>query len=348
MSGRDPEQPDADHTDPDHTDPEQPDPKHTQPEHPARPTGPAAAMRAAILAAGRSARVEKFVATAPISRNVAARFVAGQSVADAVATSTGLRDNGLLISIDYLGEDTADAAGAAATVAAYRDLLTGLQEAGLTGDAEVSLKLSALGAAFDAGLALASAAAICAVARDAGTFVTVDMEGSATVDATLTAVQALRADFPQTGAVLQAQLRRTEADTRDFAVAGSRVRLCKGAYAEAASVAFQTRAEVRDAYRRSLRILIDGPGVPLIATHDPDLLTAAAGMLSLSGRTADTYEVQLLHGVRIAEQRRLAGEGRRVRVYLPYGTEWYGYLMRRLAERPANLSFFLRALVDRA
>jgi proline dehydrogenase len=170
------------------------------------------------------------------------------------------------------------------------------------------------------------------------------MEDHTTTDATLAAVVALRADFPDVGAVLQASLRRTEADCRDLATAGSRVRLCKGAYREPASVAFQDSADVDLSYVRCLRLLLRGGGYPMVATHDPRLVAIAAAMAVQAGRVRGEYEYQMLFGVRPEEQRRLAARGEKIRVYLPYGTQWYPYLMRRLAERPANVAFFVRAL----
>ena len=144
--------------------------------------------------------------------------------------------------------------------------------------------------------------------------------------------------------MLQAYLRRTEADCRDLAVPGSRVRLCKGAYDEPATVAYRDRAEVDRSYVRCLRILMDGPGYPMVATHDPRLLRIAAFLARSAGRSADSYEYQMLYGVRTDLQAALADRGERVRVYVPYGEQWYGYFMRRLAERPANTAFFARAL----
>jgi proline dehydrogenase len=156
-----------------------------------------------------------------------------------------------------------------------------------------------------------------------------------------------RADFPDTAAVLQSYLRRTEGDCRDLAVAGSRVRLCKGAYNEPASVAFSTKDEVDRSYVRCLNVLLAGDGYPMWATHDPRLIDIALARAESFGRAPGQYEFQMLYGIRPKEQRRLAADGQTVRVYLPYGQQWYGYLMRRLAERPANLVFFLRSLVSK-
>ena len=305
-------------------------------------------LRQAILAAARNATVKRVVAGAPLSRNVVRRFVAGETAEDAVRAATALLGSGLTVSLDHLGEDTLDAGQADATVKAYLVLLQQISEAGLAagGRTEVSVKLTAVGQAIDRALALDNARQICEAARAAGTTVTLDMEDSTTTDATLEVLRTLRADFPDTGAVLQSYLRRTEADCRDLAYPGSRVRLCKGAYREPESVAYQSTAEVDRSYVRCLTILMAGAGYPMVASHDPRLVTVA-GQLA-AGRAQGTYEYQMLYGIRPLEQRRLAAAGETVRVYTPYGAEWYGYLMRRLAERPANLTFFLRALVSRS
>ena len=181
----------------------------------------------------------------------------------------------------------------------------------------------------------------------AGTTVTLDMEDHETTDATLDVLSRLRADFPGTGAVLQAYLRRTEGDCRELATEGSRVRLCKGAYAEPESVAFQSAVDVDKSFVRCLNILMPGPGYPMVATHDPRLIAIAEDRVKWFDRAPQSFEFQMLYGVRPEEQLRLAGLGYTVRSYVPYGTRWYAYLMRRLAERPANLAFFLRALKSR-
>ena len=305
-------------------------------------------LREAILAASRSPRLRRIVERAPVSRSVVHRFVSGAGVEDAVRATAGLLASGRTVTLDHLGEDTLDAGQAEATVKAYLALLQRLEGAGLSqgARAEVSVKLSAVGQSVDAGLALANATLICEAARSAGTTVTLDMEDHTTTDATLAALARLRVDFPGTGAVLQAYLRRTEADCRDLATAGSRVRLCKGAYQEPASVAYQGKAEVDLSYVRCLKVLMAGEGYPKVATHDPRLIAIAAELAA--GRDAGTYEFQMLYGIRPQEQERLAARGETMRVYVPYGDEWYGYFMRRLAERPANVAFVLRAMATRS
>ena len=304
-------------------------------------------LRQVILAAARNDTVKQLVAGAPLSRSVVRRFVSGVAVDDAVRTTASLQATGLQVSLDHLGEDTLDAGQAEATVKAYLVLLDRLRDAGLTGGGrtEVSVKLTAVGQAIDEGLARDNARTICEAAHAAGTTVTLDMEDHTTTDSTLGILADLRLEYPETGAVLQAYLHRTEADCRDLAYAGSRVRLCKGAYKEPESVAYQSDADVDLSYVRCLKVLMAGDGYPMVATHDPALI---ARTLELAAGRTGGFEFQLLYGIRPREQERLAAAGHTVRVYVPYGDEWYGYLMRRLAERPANLVFFLRALASRS
>ena len=305
-------------------------------------------LRRLVLAASRDDRVRALVAGAPVTRGVVRRFVAGEGLDDAVRTARALVDRGLRVTLDHLGEDTRDRGQACAAADAYVLLLDRLSAEGLTagGRTEVSVKLTAVGQALSEDLALDNARAICRAAASAGTTVTLDMEDSSTTDSTLRVLAELRRESPSTGAVLQAYLHRTESDCAALAVAGSRVRLCKGAYREPPSVAYQGAAEVDRSYVRCLRTLMAGPGYPMVATHDPRLIAIAARLAE--SRPPDTYEFQMLLGVRPLEQRRLAEAGECVRIYVPYGGEWYGYLMRRLAERPANVAFFLRALAGRS
>ena len=302
-------------------------------------------LRSVILAASRNARVKALVAGAPLSRDVVRRFVAGEQVEDAVRTARELVGRGLLVTLDHLGEDTLDAGQADATVKAYLVLLQRLSEEGLTaqGRVEVSVKLTAVGQAIDERMALEGARRICEAARNAGTTVTLDMEDHTTTDSTLRVLQELRLDFPDTGAVLQAYLHRTEDDCRRLATPGSRVRLCKGAYREPADAAFQEPHEVDLAYVRCMKVLLAGDGYPMLATHDPRLVEIGQTL----GQGRGDYEFQMLLGIRPREQERLAADGEKVRVYVPYGDEWYGYLMRRMAERPANMTFFLRSLMSK-
>lgn len=311
--------------------------------------------RPAILAASRSEGLRRTAERLPVTRHVVHRFVPGETIDDVLKSVSALRDSDRMVSIDYLGEDVTDVDTANATADAYRKLLDAL---GRRADAsrvgvrplEVSLKLSALGQALPRDgekIALENAHAICAAALRAGVWVTVDAEDHTTTDSTLGIVRELRGDFAWLGTVLQAYLRRTYGDCEEFAAAGARIRLCKGAYDEPASVAYRDRDDVTDSYLRCLKVLMAGSGYPMVASHDPVVIAAAGDIARETSREPDEFEYQMLYGIRDPEQRRLASAGNAVRVYVPFGTQWYGYFVRRLAERPANLTFFLRALAER-
>jgi proline dehydrogenase len=317
------------------------------------PTEVPSVLRRVLLAASASQRVRNLITTAPVSRAVVRRFVAGETAEQALAVVERLLSDGLLVTLDYLGEDTTEPEQAAAVAAEYVSLIGRLREAGHTagGRTEVSVKPTAVGlglAEHGEKTAAENIARICAAASGAGTTVTVDMEDHTRVDATLRLVNWVRTDFPDLGCVLQSYLRRTPGDCEALAGAGSRVRLCKGAYSAPDGVALAIKSEVDRNYARCLRVLLDGDGYPMFATHDPRLIAIASSRAATVGREATSFEYQMLYGIRPDEQRRLAAGGAQVRVYVPYGSDWYGYLVRRLAERPANLGFFLRALRSRS
>jgi proline dehydrogenase len=305
-------------------------------------------LRRALLRVSRSEKIKNLMTAAPVTAAVE-RFIAGETSDHVVTVSRRLVSAGLLVSIDYLGEDTTDRSDVDAVVIAYLNLLTKLRESGLSASAEVSIKLTALGQHLRDGpqLALENAELICRAARMADAAVTLDMEDHSTTDSTLEILHRLRKEYPDTGVVLQANLYRTEDDCRDLAVAGSRVRLCKGAYAESESVAFQDRQQIDKSYVRCMKILMAGGGFPMLATHDPTLIDIGLKLASEYGRGPGDFEFQMLYGIRPTEQQRLARLGHAVRVYVPYGTNWYGYLIRRLAERPSNLRFFARSLITK-
>jgi proline dehydrogenase len=307
-------------------------------------------LRQVLLAASRRDGVRRLAETAPYTRSVVRRFIAGTAVDDAMAVAEQLTAAGLQVTLDHLGEDTLDPGQADAIVKNYVALLERLGTAGFGSRAEVSVKLTALGQVLDGGetLALENARRICHAARAAGTTVTLDMEDHTTVESTLRILRELRADFPDTGAVIQAYLRRAEEYCAELAHEHSRVRLCKGAYDAPDSVAFSDRREIDRSYVRCMKILMAGEGLPMLATHDPRLIEIAGALAVLNDRAPSGFEYQMLYGIRTQEQERLARLGSQVRVYVPYGEEWYGYMMRRLAERPANLVFFLRSLTTDA
>jgi proline dehydrogenase len=311
---------------------------------------PSDVLRGALLQVSESDLVRGAVVKAPVSRGVVQRYVAGEKVPDAGRVAGELRATNRLSTIDYLGEDTADRHQAEATRDTYVALLEALSDEDLArfGAAEVSVKLSAVGQALSQdgdAIALENARAICEAAQRVGSTVTLDMEDHTTTDRTLETLRTLREDFPWVGAVLQSYLHRTESDCRDLAYEGSRVRLCKGAYKEPESVAFQDGTDVDLSYVRCLKVLMAGDGYPMVASHDPRLVEIAQALAGHEGRSPDSYEFQMLLGIRSGEQKRIADRGHQMRVYIPFGEDWYGYLVRRMAERPANLQFFLRSLV---
>jgi proline dehydrogenase len=305
-------------------------------------------LRQALLVASRSGGARRVVETAPFTGDVVRRFIAGETIEDAARVTGRLTGEGLLVTLDVLGEDTPDKSHAEANVTHYVELLERLGAAGLGARAEVSLKLSAVGQTLDEDLALENARRVCVAARSAGTTVTLDMEEHTTVDSTLLIVHELRRDFPDVGAVIQSYLRRAEEHCAELAYEGSRVRLCKGAYAAPAAVAFTDKDEIDKSFVRCMKVLMAGKGYPMLATHDPRLIDIAGALSVLHERDADTFEYQMLYGIRPQEQRRLASQGAQVRVYVAYGREWYEYFMRRLAERPANLRFLVRSLAGRS
>jgi proline dehydrogenase len=308
-------------------------------------------LQKALLAASRRPGLRRAVTRNPATRRVVDRFVAGETLDAALHVVGELRADGIAVTMDHLGEDVTDRAEARRTRDAYLALLDGLAPMGLGPAAEVSVKLSAFGQALPDGghdVALELVRPVVAAAAALGTTVTLDMEDHRTVDSTLAVLADLRKEHPGTGAVLQAMLFRTEDDAKALAVTGSRVRLVKGAYDEPPTVAHQKRKDVDAAYARGLEILMAGPGYPMVGSHDPAVIARAHELAAQNSRPADSWEVQMLYGIRPDEQRRLAAAGTRVRAYVPYGVDWYAYFMRRLAERPANVAFFLRSLATRS
>ncbi|HEY8533975.1 MAG TPA: proline dehydrogenase family protein [Micromonospora sp.] len=304
-------------------------------------------LRSVILAAAQTPAVERFVASVPFSRDVVRQFVPGTTTDDVLRAARDLTADGLRVSIDHLGEETVLPEQAEAVRDTYLELISALAAANLADGADLSLTLSALGQRFDEDVAYDNARMICRAAREAGATVTLNMEDHTTTDSTLDILAKLRADYPTTGVALQAYLRRTEADCRELAAAGSRVRLCKGAFKEPESVAYQSAREIDRSFVRCLKILLAGEGYPMLATHDPRLIAIAVDRARWYDRAPEGFEFQMLHGVRTEDQRRLAGEGYTVRVYLPYGSQWFGYLVRRFTERPAYLASVARALLRR-
>ncbi len=313
-------------------------------------------LRKPILALSGNGAVRDALAKTPVTRSMVDRFVPGETSADAVRAVTELRAAGLQISLDHLGEDTTDRATADATVEAYLELIRELTAAGQVAGTELSVKLSAVGQALLAApelpaggnaYALAGAKRITDAAYAAGARVNLDIEDHTTVDQTLEVLFELRRSHPDVGIAIQAMLLRTPKDLAELTGPGSRVRLVKGAYNEPADVAYTDPEQIDLAYVRAMKYLMHGKGYPMIASHDPRLVAIADKLASDAGRTPDRWEHQMLYGIRPEEQRRLVAAGKTVRVYVPYGSDWYGYFTRRLAERPANLLFFLRSVATK-
>lgn len=307
-------------------------------------------LRRSLLRLANDPRVRSRVEATPGTDELVSRFVAGETAADAMDVADDLIGKGLQVTFDHLGENATSDEAARACSDGYLQMLALVADRPWASSVDVSVKLSAMGLHLGrAGENLAHdfTRRICEAAAAIGATVTVDMEDHTTTDATLAVVERLRAEFPTTGAVLQAYLRRTESDAHALAAEGSRVRLCKGAYSEPAGVAWQTRHEIDRAYVRSLRVLMEGKGHPMVATHDPRLIEIAGALAKKLGRAPESFEFQMLHGVRPLEQRRLVDIGNQCRVYLPYGTDWYGYFTRRVAEKPSTAGLFARTLIGR-
>ncbi|MET9374248.1 proline dehydrogenase family protein [Streptomyces sp. NPDC003035] len=302
-----------------------------------------------ILAASRSDTMRRFVSAAPGTKQVVDRFIAGETVEHVIPIVEDITGRGLEVTLDVVGEDITTVEQSYAARDAYLELIGRLEELGLGARAEMSVKLSMFGQALEEGheLALANVRPVVEAAAAIGTTVTLDAEDHTTLDSMFAIHEELRKDFPQTGCVIQAYLFRTEEDARRLAANGSRVRIVKGAYKEPASVAIQDKPEIDKAYVRIMKILMEGEGYPMIGSHDPRLISIGQELARRAGRKLDEYEFQMLYGIRSEEQNRLAAEGHRMRVYTAYGTDWYGYFMRRLAEKPANLLFFARSILTK-
>lgn len=305
-------------------------------------------LRRALLAAADSDRLQHLATTAPVARAVARQFVAGEDLDDAIAVIRRANAAGLAVTLDHLGESIEDPTQAREAVAVNVEALERIAADGL--DASVSVKASAFGLTADPQGCRDRIGKIAAAARTAGTHVTVDMEGSDLTHATVDLVLALREQgHDHVGCAIQSYLHRTPDDARRLAAAGASLRLCKGAYDESADIALQRRDEIDDAYVATAEILLaayrGGGGLPRFATHDHRLLHRVRAVARDLGLGDDAFEVQALYGVRGDWQHKLVGRGLQVRVYVPFGARWYPYLVRRMAERPANLQFFLRALL---
>ena len=302
-------------------------------------------MRSILLHLSESKRLAPLMMRNPVSRRVARRFVAGEKLDDAVLAARAVNHGGQFCSLDLLGENVADEASARRSAQNYLAIFDRIAQERL--DSNVSLKLTQLGMDLGADLCEEQLTGIVSHAARYSNFVRVDMEGSAYTQRTIDIVKRVRANHDNVGTVMQAYLYRTEQDIRDLLAIGCRIRLCKGAYNEPPSVAFPRKSDVDANYVKLMQILLSSRIYHGIATHDPAMLQATRDFARDQKIGSDQFEFQMLYGIRTDLQKQLVREGYRLRIYIPYGTDWFPYFMRRLAERPANLTFFLRSLLPR-
>jgi proline dehydrogenase len=299
-------------------------------------------LRTILLKLSENNRLAAWSMKNGVSRRVAQRFVAGETLNDAIAAARTLNAAGFPVSLDLLGENVLDRDGAVRAAETYVAMFDRIAAEKLDGN--ISLKLTQLGLDLDAGLCEASLLRIADSAAGRRNFVRVDMEGSPYTQRTVDLVRRVRARTDAVGTVIQSYLFRSEKDVRDLIAAGCRVRLVKGAYKEPAEIAFPAKADVDANFVSLMKILLPSGIYHAIATHDPRMISATKEFAAANGIAKDKFEFQMLYGIRTDLQRGLLKEGYRVRVYIPFGTDWYPYFMRRLAERPANLTFFMRNL----
>ena len=284
------------------------------------------------------------------ARDLVSRYVAGRDLDDLVPVLRSLIDKGLMVSVGYLGDhvDTLDQAAANQDV--YLDIVQRLSDEGISASTELSLRLSRLGQRLGppgSAFALQGARKVCRAASNAGVLVTVDMANHELVGPTLHAWEQLQQDIPSVGITVQAALYRSQRDLAELAMPSRRIRLCKGVFREPKQVAFRARHEIDLAFVRNLRVLMNSQAVVLVATHDPRMISIAEELIRRTGRPPESYEFQMMYGIRPMEQRRLADIGHRSRVLVPFGPGWYDYYTQRLAERPANAGLLARSLLGK-
>jgi proline dehydrogenase len=306
-------------------------------------------LRSFFLYLSSSARSRSVLMSLPFATRMARRFVAGETLDDAVNTVRRLNAQGMLVSLDHLGENVHSEADAARSTQAYLELLDCIAEKGLKSN--VSLKLTALGLDIGEEICVNNMRRILQRAQEKGSFVRIDMEGTPYTERTLRVYRTLRDEygFKNVGAVIQAYLYRSENDVRELASEGANIRLCKGAYNEPPTLAFPQKAQVDANYIRLMQIYLDEPSREAgayigVATHDENMIAATKEYVAGHNIGKDQFEFQMLYGIRPQAQQQLVAEGYKVRIYVPYGKQWYPYFMRRLAERPANVWFLLKNL----
>ncbi len=303
-------------------------------------------MRALLLKLSESKRLAPLIMSNGVSRRVARRFVAGETLDDAIEAARVLNAAGRSASLDLLGENVSDEAGARDAADGYIAMFNRIARENL--NANVSLKLTQLGLDLGESLCQELVERIVAHATDLGNFVRIDMEGSAYTQRTVELTKRVRAKYTGVGTVMQAYLYRAEKDVQDLLRVGCRMRLCKGAYKEPPEIAFPEKADVDANYVKLMKLLLPSGIYHGIATHDPAMIQATKDFAREKNIGRDQFEFQMLYGIRTDLQQQLVREGYRLRIYIPFGTDWFPYFMRRLAERPANLAFFLRNLLPKS
>lgn len=304
-------------------------------------------LRLFLLYLSRAGWARGLITRWGVARRMARRFVAGETLDDAISASQALNQRGLLVTLDYLGESVARAEDTVAVVDMYRALLNRIQQQGLK--ASVSLKLTHLGLDISEELCQTNLRHILTTAKAHGIPVTIDMENTPYTDVTLRIYRTMRDeyDFSNVGTVIQSYLRRSEADMQALAAEGAHIRLVKGAYLEPAELAFPDKAEVDASFIRLLRDYLPSSGYLCIASHDEQMIAAGQSAAKAAALPPERFEFQMLYGIRTTRQEELAKAGYQMRVYVPFGEAWYPYFMRRLAERPANLWFFTKSFFSR-
>jgi proline dehydrogenase len=297
-------------------------------------------VRSLFLFLSRQRHLRKWVETSPLAQRLSARFVAGETLNDALRVGKQINSEGITLTVDHLGESVTSLEEAAQARDVYLSTLSAIHENQVCGN--VSLKLTQFGLDFSVEQCRVNVSQLVERAAGLSSFVRVDMESSEYTDRTLCLVDDLHARYGCVGTVIQAYLYRSRADIERLCASGIRVRLCKGAYLEPHSVAFPDKAGVDRNYVELMKLLLDRGEYPAIATHDEKIIAETKAYAGKRGIPAERFEFQMLYGIRRDLQRRLVSEGYRLRLYVPFGRAWYPYFMRRLAERPANVLFLAR------
>jgi proline dehydrogenase len=296
-------------------------------------------LRGTLLYLADQRAIRHFVTHNRIARRSAQRFVAGEALEEALQATRALNQRGFSVSLDHLGENVNDAAEAAGAANDYIQILDAIKQARL--DANISIKLTAVGLDIEEALCEQNVRSVLERAKSYGIFVRIDMEGGAYTERTLNMVARLRQDYEEVGTVIQSYLYRTPKDVEALIASKTRVRLVKGAYKEPPEIAYPRKADVDRSYAQEMHLLLTQGNYPAIATHDQKMIDEAKAFAAANGIDKTRFEFQMLYGIRRDLQKQLLNEGYNMRIYVPYGTQWYPYLTRRMAERPANLLFVL-------